>query len=1424
MQLERDALHQTIFPALNDRRSLQEDSFLPIDLRWGISTAHLSEEEAEQKAFSVCFDEIDTSRPYFLAFLGERYGYQLRSSLLEKILPILKNPLAKTSEEKRKLLASSKSITELEIRYGSLFFEEKSHLLFFFRDPLTELGLSEQEKQRYEEASPDGKKKLAELKREIQALFPEQCIAYHYERGREGELRIAPEEIARITTLISSHFIASSSPGENDAYAALFFANERWRKETAALFGGREKEMEAVRAFLSDKEARILAISGPSGSGKSALAASASIRYGSLQPWVYIPVAFERRLSDERAVVQALLAGIASAYHTTSFWLDEEPDSLPRLLYFLVQTLAAVGKNGQGVLFVLDGLDRLSSSLYLQSLAFLTPLLLEGIPFKLIVTSATPFEEAAFVLNLAKAKRLVLGDLSPVEAEGIVKKNLLTLYGKELSSEALSLVVHHRSAGFSLYLRSLLERLLMLNRFDFAAIEALGAGKSEREDYICQVIRTFPDAVDEAIVATKETALGLLHSTSAAALDYLAFAEGGLSLLELAQLVGPAFDPADFLIVKRYLSSFFLDDSEGHILYAHPLYRAALFQAVKNSEEVYQRLLAFYRNDPVRKEGVEAFALSLERGDYAGLLHSIPSRYNDGQLAYLASAIGTELKAEGACPLFDALLQAKRLRLLCLLFDRLFATLTLGAYPLSLKRYLFALRHQLVLSSEEVELYSAIVALYASEDKGVADESDFLFLKARLEKEKSAASSLEVKAFLLLLEKRGKEDIRKENAILAELEEPFQSGMEESSFVNLALVHHLYLLEEKSLSAPWFVTIRHSEFFGELERSIAAEMSPLRLWALLHYGRSFLRSAHDTLEADVSDYYQTLYIQGLLYLPFFSTAALLGDYADLLFDWLFAVKAVSGLPSTLLEKGVSFAPLFAHLFPFVPAIYRAHYGAYEDRRSLARYLESLLEISLADILVLNQKPSVGLLKEMPGLFSHVRLKANERIHDERLYQEIQLLLSQESAEKKNEGWRAFFLQMKADASPDYDTLHFIASSEVTPRDIALANTSFLAGVKAGYRYSLSTLSDYTFLLPEIEVKAKRLTPALIDEERAIIHALIESFAIKGDISDLLKGYRQVMNLYPLCQDEEEFYAFFGEEIALLKSYDIGQYALAELQGDETAIALAERIEQELPSFEADWSRLPPYVLGFRWLVFLGNMAEDPTEKKAIYTLAFSPLRRALAFLQHSPLFLAEALRFFQAYLALDGAEVASLSFEDRLLYLHLLSEQILVGNAEKAASFECLMKELRTLVEETAYHDEAFDDCAPLFQKAALYLRLPSNLGPRSIDDAYFVFYHLSLILYLHHEKEAAVVAARNLYFFKRKGERFAPLHVESALSESSEAALYYFYVHAALFELGPALSEDFLKEAQAYLLAHHDASSRYAHLLWKLPLEMYGS
>jgi hypothetical protein len=72
MHAERDYLVKEVFPELRDWCEQRKLRLMDIDLRWGVSEADATH---NQRVVEVCLQNIDRCRPFFLCFLGQRYGW-----------------------------------------------------------------------------------------------------------------------------------------------------------------------------------------------------------------------------------------------------------------------------------------------------------------------------------------------------------------------------------------------------------------------------------------------------------------------------------------------------------------------------------------------------------------------------------------------------------------------------------------------------------------------------------------------------------------------------------------------------------------------------------------------------------------------------------------------------------------------------------------------------------------------------------------------------------------------------------------------------------------------------------------------------------------------------------------------------------------------------------------------------------------------------------------------------------------------------------------------------------------------------------------------------------------------------------------------------------------------------------------------------
>lgn len=149
MHQERDYFNTVISPKISRLCSERGVSFFSVDLRWGIT----EEEQMNDKVLPICLREVDNCRPFFIGIIGNRYG-----SILPKI----------TEDSKANFpwlgTRMDRSITELEMYYGVLMYEDKSEIpncAFFFRS-------DELSGQFFSELEPEDKQnKLSRLKQTI---------------------------------------------------------------------------------------------------------------------------------------------------------------------------------------------------------------------------------------------------------------------------------------------------------------------------------------------------------------------------------------------------------------------------------------------------------------------------------------------------------------------------------------------------------------------------------------------------------------------------------------------------------------------------------------------------------------------------------------------------------------------------------------------------------------------------------------------------------------------------------------------------------------------------------------------------------------------------------------------------------------------------------------------------------------------------------------------------------------------------------------------------------------------------------------------------------------------------------------------------------------------------------------------------------
>jgi hypothetical protein len=182
MDFERDIIKQKVIPLLNAKLRDKQVELQAVDLRLGVNTEQMSEEESANKVLQVCARCIDEARPFFIGLVGARYGWIPPEERWQEFISQFTTDWQDALQE-----THDKSVTEIEIVYGALSQHslDTQHTLFFMRDNDSYRGMSEERRLQFIDQHPAQQEKLDLLKRRIRNIISEKggaddCVTdYH---------------------------------------------------------------------------------------------------------------------------------------------------------------------------------------------------------------------------------------------------------------------------------------------------------------------------------------------------------------------------------------------------------------------------------------------------------------------------------------------------------------------------------------------------------------------------------------------------------------------------------------------------------------------------------------------------------------------------------------------------------------------------------------------------------------------------------------------------------------------------------------------------------------------------------------------------------------------------------------------------------------------------------------------------------------------------------------------------------------------------------------------------------------------------------------------------------------------------------------------------------------------------------------------
>jgi nephrocystin-3 len=449
MHDERDCLIKVVFPELRERCAKRQLHLVDMDLRWGVT-----EEEAEQgKVLHIILDEIDRSRPFFVAILGERYGYVPGKvpEDTEFLHPWLRD-------------YADHSLTALEIIHGVLRNPDlASRSFFYLRDPQFISEVPESKRADFMAENPEAARKLATLKDKIRAsgrpVMENYPCRWDKTTGQVIDLGSFGEQVLEDlwTAICEEH--PEEAP-DADPLATERQMHEAFAEERSHLHVGRMEQARRLTEYVQGRDRRPGVITGESGCGKSAFLASWYLKHAAENPDDFVLAYFIGASPDSTNHLR-LLRNICQELKRQCNLKEEIPEDDKKLSETLAILLADASQGKSRIVLVIDALDQLSPLEGAHGLGWL----LDYIPEKVRLVVSSLEGDYLDVLRRHEAEEITLPPLTTDEQREIVQA-LLGEWRRKLDDRQMSALLSHPGVKNPLYLGVALEELRLFGRFE----------------------------------------------------------------------------------------------------------------------------------------------------------------------------------------------------------------------------------------------------------------------------------------------------------------------------------------------------------------------------------------------------------------------------------------------------------------------------------------------------------------------------------------------------------------------------------------------------------------------------------------------------------------------------------------------------------------------------------------------------------------------------------------------------------------------------------------------------------------------------------------------------------------------------------------------------------------------------------------------
>jgi len=456
MQSDRDEIMKLAIPQLRSI-CIERDVLLScIDLRWGLTEAQTN----AAATITMCLREVEKCTA-FVGILGERYGWAVSQTGRSQTDKLLQKAFEVGSKEFPWIEAlKDRSVTELEMRMVT---DHKHNgppkkAWFYLRDPYFLEQVPAQDRPNFTTEGEYEHNKLVNFKAELTAKG--EAVKNYHRPSHLAELFLED-----LRSYIDVRFPASEKLSflESENFKHNTFA--RMLKQT---YLPKEQYFNEIDKYIT-KETRVstpLVITGPPGSGKSALLANWSHRYVDHHPEdivITIFIGCSSSSSHYTLLLHRIMVGLVDQLDVRSIEVPD-PDSPKAVISefprFLEKVMGTYGKN-QKLVLVIDGLSSLDKRQNAMDLVWLPNTFPKNV--KLVLSSSAG--DCMEALERREYKTIHLEPLEEGERKTFIRMYLKKISKKLTDAQELKVAASAYTAN-PRYLRTLLDDISLFGEFE----------------------------------------------------------------------------------------------------------------------------------------------------------------------------------------------------------------------------------------------------------------------------------------------------------------------------------------------------------------------------------------------------------------------------------------------------------------------------------------------------------------------------------------------------------------------------------------------------------------------------------------------------------------------------------------------------------------------------------------------------------------------------------------------------------------------------------------------------------------------------------------------------------------------------------------------------------------------------------------------